>query len=140
MISIWIAGRGVGKARPRFSLRSGSVHTALRYSQWKCDAILQMKALKLPPAPIPAKVECLFVNFFSSDADNLIGSVLDALVGADILQNDSSGYVVASSGTFVKTRKRRGQDKPVGILIQITPAQIEYLDLEIASTAPQSVA
>jgi len=89
---------------------------------------------------VPAKVDCFFVNFFSSDSDNLTGSVLDALVEAEILQNDSSGYVVASTGTFVKTRKRRGQDKPVGILIRITPAQIEYLDLSVASTVSQSVA
>jgi hypothetical protein len=81
-----------------------------------------------------------FVNFFSSDSDNLIGSVLDALVESDILQNDSSGYVVASTGTFAKTRKHRGQDRPVGILIRITPAQIEYLDLSVASTVSQSVA
>ncbi len=116
MIEIWLDGRGIGKARPRFG-RGGVVHTALRYGQWKNDAILQMKALSLPPAPIPARVDCTFVNFFSSDSDNLIGSVLDALVESDILQNDSSGYVVASTGTFAKTRKHRGQDRPVGILI-----------------------
>ncbi|WP_414588746.1 hypothetical protein [Scytonema sp. PCC 10023] len=139
MIEIWLHGRGLGKARPRFG-RGGVVHTASRYSQWKNDAVLQMKALNLPPAPVPAKVDCFFVNFFSSDSDNLTGSVLDALVEAEILQNDSSGYVVASTGTFVKTRKRRGQDKPVGILIRITPAQIEYLDLSVASTVSQSVA
>ncbi len=139
MIEIWLDGRGIGKARPRFG-RGGVVHTALRYGQWKNDAILQMKALSLPPAPIPARVDCTFVNFFSSDSDNLIGSVLDALVEAEILQNDSSGYVVASTGTFVKTRKRRGQDKPLGILIRIIRAEIEYMDFDIASTAPQSVA
>jgi Holliday junction resolvase RusA-like endonuclease len=138
LIEIWISGRGVGKARPRFG-RGGVVHTAQRYGDWKRDAILQMKALNLPPAPCPAKVDCFFVNFFSSDSDNLIGSVLDALVEAEILQNDSSGYVVASTGSFAKTRKRRGQDRPVGILIRISPAQIQYLDFDIASVV-QSVA
>ena len=139
LIEVWLHGRGVGKARPRFG-RGGVVHTASRYSDWKRDAILQMKALKLPSAPCPARVDCTFVNFFSSDTDNLIGSVLDALVQAEILQNDSSGYVVGSSGKFVKTRKRRGEDKPVGILVKISPAQIEYFDFDIASIAPQSVA
>lgn len=139
LIEIWLDGRGVGKARPRFG-RGGVVHTSSRYGEWKRDAILQMKALRLPAAPVPAKVDCTFVNFFSSDSDNLIGSVLDALVQAKVLQNDSSGYVVASTGTFAKTRKRRGQDKPVGILIRISPAEIEYLDLEVADIISQSVA
>jgi len=139
LIEIWLDGRGVGKARPRFG-RGGVVHTASRYGEWKRNAILQMKALRLPAAPCPAKVDCLFVNFFSSDSDNLIGSVLDALVEAEILQNDSSGYVAGSSGIFVKTRKRRGQDKPVGILVRIAPAQIEYVDLDVAIATPQSVA
>ena len=139
MIEIWLEGRGVGKARPRFG-RGGVVHTADRYREWKRNAILQMKALDLLPGPIPAKVDCFFVNFFSSDSDNLTGSVLDALVEAEVLQNDSSGYVVASTGTFVKTRKRRGQDKPVGILVRISPAQIEYLDLSVANIISKSVA
>ena len=139
MIEIWLDGRGVGKARPRFG-RGGVVHTANRYGEWKRDAILQIKALRLPAAPCPARVDCTFVNFFSSDTDNLIGSVLDALVQAEILQNDSSGYVIGSSGIFVKTRKRRGQDKPVGILVRILPAQIEYLDFDITNIAPHSVA
>jgi Holliday junction resolvase RusA-like endonuclease len=139
LIEIWLDGRGVGKARPRFG-RGGVVHTGSRYGEWKRDAILQLRALKLPPAPCPAKVDCLFINFFSSDTDNLIGSVLDALVQSEILQNDSSGYVVGSSGIFVKTRKRRGQDKPVGILIRIVPAEIEYVDFEITNVISQSVA
>lgn len=139
MIEIWIAGRGVGKARPRFG-RNGAIHTCNRYGEWKANAILQLLALKLPPAPTPAKVDCFFVNFFSSDSDNLIGSVLDALVQAEILQNDSSGYVVESSGKFVKTRKKRGEEKPVGILIRISQAEVEYLDLEFISHNIQSVA
>ena len=139
MIEIWLEGRGVGKARPRFG-RNGIIHTASRYGDWKRDAILQLAALSLPPAPTPAKVDCYFVNFFSSDSDNLTGSVLDALVQAEILQNDSSGYVVSCSGTFARTRKRRGEDRPVGVLVHINPAEIEYMDFDVASTAPQSVA
>jgi hypothetical protein len=139
LIEIWLQGRGVGKARPRFG-RGGVIHTASRYGEWKNGAVLQLVALKLPPAPVPARVDCTFVNFFSSDADNLSGSVLDSLVEAGVLQNDSSSYVVSCSGSFARTRKRRGQDKPVGILIRITPAEIEYLDLEVATITPQSVA
>jgi Holliday junction resolvase RusA-like endonuclease len=139
VIEIWIAGRGVGKARPRFG-RNGAIHTCNRYSEWKNNAILQLLALKLPPAPTPAKVECFFINFLSSDSDNLTGSALDALVQAEVLQNDSSGYVVESSGKFVKTRKERGKEKPVGILIRISQAEVDYLDLELINHNTQSVA
>ncbi len=132
MIEIWISGRGVGKARPRFG-RGGVVHTASRYAQWKNDAVVQIKALRLPPAPVPAKVDCYFVNFLSSDSDNLTGAVLDALVEAGVLQNDSSSYVIASTGAFAKTRKRSGQEKPLGILIRISPAQVEHLDFDITN-------
>jgi Holliday junction resolvase RusA-like endonuclease len=133
LIEIWISGRGVGKARPRFG-RGGVVHTASRYAEWKNDAVVQIKALELPSAPVPAKVDCHFVNFLSSDSDNLTGSVLDALVEAGVLQNDSSSYVVSSTGAFAKTRKRRGRDKPLGILIRISPAQVEHLDLDLDIT------
>ena len=139
MIEIWIAGRGIGKARPRFG-RNGAIHTASRYGEWKRDAILQMLGLELPPVPTPAKINCFFVNFFSSDSDNLVGSVLDALVQASVLQNDSSSYVVESTGKFVKTRKQRGQDKPVGILVRISQAQVEYFDLEVSDQTRQFVA
>ncbi|MBW4504869.1 MAG: RusA family crossover junction endodeoxyribonuclease [Scytonema hyalinum WJT4-NPBG1] len=139
MIEIWLEGRGVGKARPRFG-RGGVIHTASRYGEWKNSAVLQLVAMKLSPAPIPAKVDCTFVNFFSSDADNLSGSVLDSLVEAGVLQNDSSSYVVSCSGSFARTRKRRGQDKPVGILVRISEAEIEYLDFDITNIAPHSVA
>lgn len=139
-MQIWLSGKAVGKARPRFSSRTGAVHTEGRYGQWKCDAVTQLRAMKLPQALTPVAVQCTFVNFFSSDSDNLLGSILDALVTAEVLKNDSSGYVVASSGAFAKTRKRRGRDKPVGVLIRIIPAQIEHLDFDISDIAPQSVA
>ncbi len=139
LIEIWLDGRGVGKARPRFG-RGGVVHTADRYREWKNHAVLQMKALSLPPAPIPARVDCTFINFFSSDADNLSGSVLDSLVQVGILQNDSSSYVVSCSGTFARTRKRRRQDKPIGILVRISPMDIELLDFDISDITAQSVA
>lgn len=132
MIEIWLDGRGIGKARPR-STRSGLIYTESRYGEWKKSAVLQIKTLKLPMFTIPVKVICYFVNFFSSDSDNLTGSVLDILVQSGVLRNDSSSFVTSSSGSFVKCRKQRGQDKLVGILIQISQAEIQYLDDSIAS-------
>lgn len=70
----------------------------------------------------------------------MIGSVLDALVQASVLQNDSASYVVESTGKFVKTRKQRGQDKPVGILVRISQAEVEYFDLDVSEQIRQFVA
>jgi len=127
MQRIWIPGRGVGKARPRLG-RGGIIFTENRYGAWKREAARVIRELNLKPAPQPCFVECYFVNFFSSDSDNLIGSVLDCLVEAGVLANDSSGYVVGCSGEFVKQRKERNQDKQVGILVIITPAQLRSLE------------
>ncbi|GIW59500.1 MAG: hypothetical protein KatS3mg087_0566 [Patescibacteria group bacterium] len=129
MTTIWLNDRGVGKGRPRFS-RNGVVHTCDRYGKWKQNAIAQIKKQCIQKIATPCFVECLFVNFASSDSDNLQGSVLDALVQSGVLENDSSSYVVGCSGKFVKARKKRGQDKVQGILIRITPASIEYIDFD----------
>jgi Holliday junction resolvase RusA-like endonuclease len=126
MQELWLAGRGVGKARPRFG-RGGKVYTSDQYGFWKKDAIAQIKSLNLPPAPKPCYVECYFVNFLSSDADNLQGAVLDAMVQAEFLQNDSSSYVVGCSGIFVKQPKEKKLEKAIGILIRVTPANVSIL-------------
>jgi hypothetical protein len=126
MQQFWLEGRGIGKARPRFS--SGIVHTCPRYGRWKFDAIATIKKLRLPGAPKPCFVECFFVNFLSSDADNLQGSVLDAMVQAGYLENDSSSFVVGCSGVFVKQRKVRNQEKTVGILVRVKPALLELFE------------
>lgn len=129
MQEIWLPGRGVGKARPRFS--KGRVYTADKYGQWKREAIARLLTLKLPPAPKPCFIECYFVNFLSSDADNLQGAVMDAMVQAEYLKNDSSSYVVGCSRVFVK--QGRGKGKAIGILIRVTPASIGILSLQKAA-------
>lgn len=134
MLEFWISGRAIGKARPRFG-KNGAVHTASAYGAWKNDAVVQLLRLNLPEAPRPARIECFFVNFASSDSDNLTGSVLDALVESGTLAGDSSSFVIESNGKFVKTRKKRGQDKPVGVLVRISSAQIEYVDLDLEALA-----
>ncbi|MBR8841176.1 MAG: hypothetical protein DSM106950_46375 [Stigonema ocellatum SAG 48.90 = DSM 106950] len=85
-------------------------------------------------------MECYFVNFFSSDSDNLTGSVLDCLVEAEVLANDSSGYVVGCSGEFVKQRKQRNQDKVVGILgVQVSSEQKTRLSLKVKSSVSGTI-
>lgn len=125
-IEIFLPGRAVGKARPRFS--KGKIYTADRYGDWKKEAIAHIKSLNLPTAPKPCAIECYFINFLSSDADNLQGSVLDALVQAGCLENDSSSFVVSSSGIFASQKKLRGKDKVVGVLIRIKDSEVLQLN------------
>lgn len=134
-MKIFIPGRGVGKGRPRISInrRTGHVvrHTCPRYGAWKDAAIAHIKTLKLGKVPSPFTINCTFINFFSSDADNLIGSVADALVEAEVLDNDSSSNMTGCSGRFVKVKKERNKDKIVGILVEISPSKIETVELEL---------
>jgi len=125
---IWIPGRGVGKARPRFT-RYGT-YMPQRYLDWQTAAISWIKQSGIQPYKVPVEVKCKFVNFFSSDSDNLVGAVIDALVKAEVLQNDSSSFVTGQSGNFCKVYKLRGVEKPVGILVQIIPKNIEELEYD----------
>jgi Holliday junction resolvase RusA-like endonuclease len=141
---LWLKGRGVGKGRPRargrIIKRNGkrvvaiSMYTDPRYRTWKNRAIAQIKKsnLRIYLENVSLVVRCYFVNFLSSDSDNLTGSVLDALKQSGIIKDDSSKYVNASGGEFVKKRKQRNRPKQIGILVEIEPKRIsglpEHLD------------
>jgi len=130
--TFWLPGRGVGKARPRTNFETGAIYTAGNYRDWKDFAIevikIQMTS-HLLPAPQPCRVECEYINFKSSDVDNLLGSVLDALHQADYLGGDSAKYVCDCQGKFAKVRKERNQPKLQGILVKIFPAQIPIIEI-----------
>lgn len=140
---IWIEGRGMGKARPRGSSRvvrkNGKYiavtrfHTCPKYRRWTNGVILQLAKQKTPKFTKPVSVCCHFVNFKSSDADNISGAILDALVKFKLVQNDSSSYVTKSSGEFSKLRKLRNSPKHIGILVEIEEREIKELELELAN-------
>jgi Holliday junction resolvase RusA-like endonuclease len=123
-IKIWLPGRAMGKARPRYSSYTRTFHLPEKYAQWKSTTARLIKKLQLPTIDYSVSVKCEFFNFLSSDSDNLTGSVLDALVDGDLLQGDSSSYVIASSGEFVKCKKERGLEKNIGTLVTIEPCTI----------------
>lgn len=146
---LWLDGKGVGKGRPRargrIVRRNGkqvvaiTMYTDPKYRAWKNKAIAAIKKwdLQAYPANTPVSVACYFVNFFSSDSDNLTGSVLDALKQAKIIYDDSAKYVSESKGIFCKKRKLRNQNKQVGILVEIEPKEIikipEHLEIFLNS-------
>jgi Holliday junction resolvase RusA-like endonuclease len=127
LASLWIPGRGIGKARPRFI--NGRVITEPKYKSWKTQAISEITKQISEPITESVRVDCKFVNFASSDSDNLTGSVLDALVESGVLSGDSGRYVVESSGRFVKTKKPKFAELPVGIWVTIEPAEIETISI-----------
>ena len=123
----WIPGVGIGKARPSLHWHRGEVYADYsdNYKDWINYAadVIHYQAQFFPPAPKPAKIVSKFVNFFSSDSDNLQGGVLDAMNGV-YLEGDSSSFVTGSRGKFCKTRKRRGQLLEVGILVEVYPGGV----------------
>lgn len=128
-----IPGKAMGKARPRKSSRTNRMHMPANYVRWQSSAVkaIKMQIEDMPPAPMPAVIRCSFVNFLSSDTDNLVGSVLDALVKAGYLQNDSSSFVIESSGKFVKTKKRRGVPREKGVIIEVYKGYTTELEADI---------
>jgi len=127
---LWLPGRGVGKGRPRFS-PSGRVYTGDKYGKWKREAVSHLRTQYIDVRlPAPCEISCYFVNFLSSDSDNLIGSVLDALVQAELIQNDSSSFVTGVRGYFTSVRKPKGKDRPIGILISAKPSSVTVWDYE----------
>lgn len=140
---IWIEGRGIGKARPRGSSRvvkkNGKhivvtkFHTESKYRQWTNNAISQIVKQNIPKFTKPVSICCKFINFKSSDTDNITGAILDALVKSKIIQNDSSSYVTKSSGEFSKLRKVKKLSKKIGILVEIEEMEIGEIDPDLAS-------
>lgn len=127
----WIPGPGVGKGRPSIHWHYGRtfVDYSESYKDWINHAaqIIEYQSNQYSsPGDSPVRVESSFVNFMSSDSDNLQGAVLDAMVGL-YLENDSSTYVTGSRGKFCKTRKRRGRNKEVGILVEVYPGEVVKL-------------
>jgi Holliday junction resolvase RusA-like endonuclease len=140
---IWIEGRGMGKARPRGSSRvtrkNGrniavtKFHTCSKYRQWTNDVIRQIAKQNTLKFTKPVSICCNFVNFKSSDTDNITGAILDALVKSKVIGNDSASYVVKSAGEFSKLRKIRNSPKQIGILVEIEEREIKELEPELAN-------
>jgi Holliday junction resolvase RusA-like endonuclease len=127
----WVPGRGVGKGRPQIHWHAGQTYVdySQNYKDWlnfAADAIhYQAQFFSRPDQPVA--IQCAFVNFGSSDADNLVGASLDAMTDL-YLQGDSASFVTGVRGRFASTPKRSGFDREVGVLIEVYPAgTIQFL-------------
>lgn len=104
-----LEGWVVPKARPRLT-KSGHAYLPKNYRDWKDNAINQLaKQICLDEKVITKTV--ILINFIGSgranaDTDNLQGSILDALVQAEILEDDNRKIVPLCIPIFTERGKK----------------------------------
>ena len=116
MHQLELTGAIVPKARPR---STGKHHyLPAPYRAWKSQAIAQLQRQSAPARMTGVRLDVLLKGKHSrrGDADNIIGSIMDALVQAQILANDNLATV---SGLSIELQYNA--DPPTA-LITISPA------------------
>lgn len=84
----------MSKQRPRANFKGGFMHNNPKYHQWLLDAKQSFIEQWEGKEPLEKVAECSIKMYganSSSDVDNLVGSVLDALVKAQVIKNDNIG-------------------------------------------------
>lgn len=112
------------KARPRRG-KNGSMFLPENYRNWKNDAIAQLIDAGLPEKPIEAcQLEVILIGKHSrcGDADNTIGSILDALVQSGVLIEDNMNKVSKISCELVHWK---GLEPQALVLIKPIPNDVE---------------
>ena len=103
-IQFKLEGKIVPKARPRLA---GRAYTQPEYKDWMSDAVCQLYGqlhdfqIEFDDWILPAIHEPVDINIVLSgkhnrkgDLDNVAGSILDALVKAEIIRDDNMSVVV----------------------------------------------
>jgi crossover junction endodeoxyribonuclease RusA len=87
------------------------------YRAWRLEAALRLMVAKLPRfiAPVAVKLELTPKDKRSRDADNCAKPVLDALVEARVLPDDSNRFVRSVSIHWQEPAKR------AGVVVSICP-------------------
>ena len=86
-----LEGAIVPKARPRNS-RCGHSYLPGNYREWKNEAIILLAAQHQGPAfDVPVAISIILTGKHSQrgDGDNVMGSILDVMVQAEILTDDN---------------------------------------------------
>jgi Holliday junction resolvase RusA-like endonuclease len=107
-----LTGRIVPKARPRLS--GSRVHLPENYRNWKELAVsdlIDQKTPDLMPIKSPILLSVEYHGSAVGDADNIIGSIMDALVAAQILHNDGLNIVSSLSFVHIKSKAHHTQIK-----------------------------
>ena len=102
---LYIPGKVVPKARPRFDPRSGRAYTPQRYAEWldmasqtvaltlrkpMMDGPLLLRTAFTPAGVEVAIMDCAPIEYKGrrGDLDNMTGSVMDALESGGAIVND----------------------------------------------------
>ena len=112
-----LEGCVVPKARPRGN-NKGTFYTQTSYRLWKEEAIAHLRQQQPPLKLSGVRLDVVLEGKHSrrGDADNIIGSLMDALVQAGILANDNLVCV-----TGISLELNYNQDNPK-TYIAISPA------------------
>lgn len=108
-----LEGRVVPKARPRYSKKTRKHLLPQNYRKWKNNAIAQLviqrQDLRLDSELEEVKVHVDFYGGHRGDLDNMIGSVLDACVQANIIVDDRLAIVSEISARYFKDSETRSE-------------------------------
>lgn len=90
-LKLWIPGRIIPKARPRF--HQGRAMLPLNYRRWQNKTYLyvekQLRSSSITGLPFEkATVEIQFVGSHLGDLDNLAGALLDVMTKTNIVRDD----------------------------------------------------
>lgn len=90
-LKLWIPGRIIPKARPRF--HQGRAMLPLNYRRWQNKTYLyvvaQIRDLAVTELPFEkAAVEIQFIGSHLGDLDNLAGALLDVMTKTNIVKDD----------------------------------------------------
>jgi len=104
-IILKLSGTIVPKARPRFN--GHNVYLSPNYLNWKKDAIINFK-IQIKNMNIITPLKNIFLKIYyygpiRGDADNISGSIMDALIEASIIEDDSVKYISKLYFEFSKT-------------------------------------
>ena len=111
----------IPKARPRFS-RGKHAFTPKGYRgwlEWAIPLLADASTLTSEDWEYPLSVEILFRGYTRADLDNAAGAVLDALVKAEVVEDDSLKYISSLKlRYFPRDKKDRSRE---GVYIVISP-------------------
>lgn len=107
MIKFWLNGRVIPKPRPRVTRRG--TYMPSNYIEWRNQQIAYLYDQDLiQQLQTPVSISVIFVGFLQGDADNVIGAIMDLLVEAKLIPDDSPKYVPKIVAEYQKSSKQKG--------------------------------
>jgi len=126
-VVIFIPLTPIGKGRPRCG--RGRAYTPRKTKEWELAAAEYMRGLEAPSGPVAVNIQAFFPrpknmvwkkkkmvpleHVSKPDLDNVIKIVLDAMVRAGVLDDDSQVCYISAQKSYV------GNEQP-GVLVEVS--------------------